>query len=68
MSRPKRSNGFRLSPAQSNALNAVSRSLPQERRSAFLLHVVASLKAVPHSVSDTQLQVAIAHALAEYTT
>jgi hypothetical protein len=68
MSRPKQSNGFRLSAAQSNALNAVSRSLPRERRPAFLLNVLSNLKVATHSVSDQQVQAAIAHALAEYTT
>jgi hypothetical protein len=55
---------FHLSPAQSTALNAVARTLPSYRRNAFLLHVLASLKVVPYTVTDQQLQEAISNALA----
>jgi hypothetical protein len=63
--KPRRSR-FYLTVEQQHALGAIAATLPKDRRNAFLLHVLASLKVAPHSVSDQQVHQAISNALAEH--
>jgi hypothetical protein len=62
----RRHSPFTLTIDQHHAIGAISRTLPKERRNAFLLHVLANLKVAPHTVTDQAVQAAIAVALREH--
>jgi hypothetical protein len=57
-----------LSPAQHLALNALAATMPPPKRYSFLLATMLSLKVDAHggTVSDQQVQQAIAHALEQH--